>query len=429
MKLLKMHSEGQAQTDRIRDASKPREQLGGGRGGKHGNIFRVSRDHGEVSGANPKSCIHVLATTSSSTLRPKRHHFFLHEYQCTTDPSPFMTIPRSPFSSTSESVPGKGILGLALLHPGAQVCQQLTYQYPLKLIAPDPHKSLDDKQRPVSVVFILTYGGGLVGGDQITLRAHLLSDTRLIFLTQGSTKIFKSSSREVVSRQNLHVTLETGAALCYLPDPTQPFADSVYDQRQTFYLNPRSRSSSLCMLDWVSQGREARGEKWDLHSWKGKIEVREPVPKGENHPGRLLLRDAVMLSGKGAQRRQHGTLSATDNLGVFGTLIVHGPLFEQIGSFIMDEFSHQPRIGGKSWPRQEHEKEAEEDAATASRNQRHRQEEADGLLWTVANIRGFVVVKFGAHDVTGAKRWLRTLLRHDGIIEKAFGHQAFFCLR
>ena len=170
-----------------------------------------------------------------------------------------MSLPSSPFG-VSSSAAGTGEIILALLPPGRQVLQKCTYQYPLKLIAPDPHHSSEEKH--VTVAFLLTYGGGLVGGDQIKLKVELQDATRLVLVTQGSTKIFKSPHRSVVSQQILNVSIGSKAALCYLPDPTQPFAESVYEQRQTFFVQPDG-TSSLLMLDWLSEGRRARGESWD----------------------------------------------------------------------------------------------------------------------------------------------------------------------
>src|ERR1700709_1836830 len=100
-----------------------------------------------------------------------------------------MSIPISPFAASSPAA-GTGEIILNLLPPGRQVLQRCTYQYPLKLIAPDPHYSSEDKH--VTVAFLLTYGGGLVGGDQISLKAELQNGSKLILLTQGGTKIFKS---------------------------------------------------------------------------------------------------------------------------------------------------------------------------------------------------------------------------------------------
>ncbi|KAL8850907.1 MAG: hypothetical protein Q9221_004162 [Calogaya cf. arnoldii] len=314
----------------------------------------------------------------------------------------------------SVTTPGFGEIYLTLLFDKKQVLSTFTYEYPLKLIAPDAHKSATGKH--VTVVFLLSYGGGLVGGDKISLKMSLDDNTRLALLTQGSTKIFKSPDAATVSHQVLDVKIGKGASLCYLPDPTQPFKASIYEQRQTFYIDPAG-SSSLLMLDWVSGGRRACGESWTLSSWKGCNEVRQ---LNESLQGRLLLRDAVMLHEEdlGADLAQK-----THNMGVFGTLIVYGPTFHELGDFIMQEFGAQPRIGAKAW---DHGR-AQTAVETAARSKQAAVD--DGLLWTAASVRGFVVVKFGSTEVDGARRWLGSLLRRQGTVETEFGHRSLLCLR
>jgi urease accessory protein len=165
------------------------------------------------------------------------------------------------------------------------------------------------------------------------------------------------------------------------------------------------------MLDWVSEGRRALGESWTLWSWKGRNEVREYDEQGS---GRLLLRDAVML-----HEDDLGSTSLIDksnNMGVFGTLIVYGPLLRDLAEFLINEFTSQPRIGAKNWTN---------DAAT----QVEQGKQAEGLLWTAAKVRGFVLVKFGAEDLDRARHWLGGLLKQEGTVEKLFGHQALMCLR
>ena len=332
-----------------------------------------------------------------------------------------MSLPSSPFAA-STSVPGQGVIELSLLPPSKQVLTALTYQYPLKLIAPDPHRSPNQGQDPVTIVFLLTYGGGLVGGDKINLRIHLREHTRLALLTQGSTKIFKSPSRTVASGQALEVTVDKEAALCYLPDPTQPFGESVYEQCQIFYVDPKG-ASSLCVLDWVSEGRRARGESWALHLWRGRNEIRKQGPGTK----RLLLRDSLILSDHQQAEQENGLLERMNGKGVFGTLILYGRLFQKLGEFFLREFSSQPRIGAKSWTSEDSLKERPEEEVR--RDHRRLREQADALLWTSAEVRGFVLVKFGAREVDGARRWLGEILREEGSIEREFGHQALFCLR
>jgi urease accessory protein len=335
-----------------------------------------------------------------------------------------MSLPLSPFAGFT-SVPGEGAIELSLLPPRKQVLKTLTYQYPLKLIVPDPHRAPNEQGDPITVIFLLTYGGGLVGGDRINLRVDLAAQTKLVLLTQGSTKIFKSPSRTVVSGQTIRVKVGRGAAVCYLPDPTQPFGESVYEQCQTFEVDTKG-SSSLCVLDWVNEGRKARGESWALHSWKGRNEVRELEPEDKAR-GRLLLRDVVILSDNQQAQQGNGLLDKTSGMGVFGTLIMYGPIFKNLGDYFMDEFSSQPRIGAKNWSGESSSRESLPEEVR--RDKRQEQEQADGLLWTAARVRGFVLVKFGAREVDGARKWLAAVFRQEGSVEKEFGHQALFCLR
>ena len=336
-----------------------------------------------------------------------------------------MHFPPSPFAPTTSS-PGSGRVLVASLPPGKQVLSTFTYQYPLKLIAPDPHVSPETAKHPVTVVFLLTYGGGLVGGDKISLDIVLTDYTRLVLLTQGSTKIFKSASRSVSSGQLLNVTVGRQASLCYLPDPTQPFGESVYEQRQTFYVDPGA-GSSLCVLDWVSEGRRARCESWTLWSWKARNEFRQAGGDG-NGRDQLLLRDSVMLDDNSVGlARVSGLTAKTDGMGIFGTLILHGPTFKDLGDFFIEEFLNMPRIGAKDWSS---EKLQPTDLLLHEfRQARQLLEKADSLLWTAARVRSFVVVKFGARETDGARTWLRTMIKHEGSVERQFGHQALLCLR
>ena len=77
----------------------------------------------------------------------------------------------------------------------------IAYQYPLKLISPT---SPSGGQKSV-VVFLLSYGGGLVGGDSVKLGIEIRAGASLSLVTQGHTKIFKSPSPEVVTSQTMTV--------------------------------------------------------------------------------------------------------------------------------------------------------------------------------------------------------------------------------
>lgn len=63
------------------------------------------------------------------------------------------------------------------LHANRAVLSELSYTYPLKLLSPYI-------QDATAIVYLLTYGGGLVGGDEVHLTVSVESGARLILLSQ-----------------------------------------------------------------------------------------------------------------------------------------------------------------------------------------------------------------------------------------------------
>lgn len=329
----------------------------------------------------------------------------------------------SPFG-VSTSKAGHGSIILNVLPPNKPVLQSISYQYPLKLVAPDPlpppsHGSIENTPSLIHTVFLLTYGGGIVAGDAINLKVDLDSHTRLILLTQGSTKIFKTPSPDLVSLQYMTVHLKKNAALVYLPDPVQPFAQTAFSQSQTYHLD--NNEGNLCVCDWVTSGRSARGENWDLYEYKSRNEVWGTSDTGKK---RLLLRDNLILDRHG---RTNMALSARmDGFSVFGTVIIRGPAFSSLSKFFLDEFEALPRIGGRNWG------DAAQPELTPKEQRRYdrlQREKHDGLVWSAASVRGFVLVKFASKEVEGSRNWLRDMIKEDGSVLYSFGERALLCLK
>ncbi|KAF2873577.1 UreD urease accessory protein-domain-containing protein [Massariosphaeria phaeospora] len=333
----------------------------------------------------------------------------------------------SPFSKSS-SKPGHGSIVLKLLPPDTPVLSTLSYQYPLKLVAPDPlpppeHKSEAGAPRLVHTVFLLTYGGGIVSGDSINLSVCLEGRSRLVLLTQGSTKIFKTADPTVLSSQHMTVTIAPHAALVYLPDPVQPFAQTAFSQAQIY--NLVSAQGSLCVCDWVTSGRSARGENWDVYDYKSRNEVWTVNTGADGSTRRrLLLRDNLILDKNG----HTGMLLSErmDGYSVFGTLILYGPLFSALSGHFLGEFEALPRIGGRNWGDSV---QPELTPKEQRRQTRQEREKTDGLIWSAANVRGFVLVKFASREVEGSRNWLRDMLREEGSVLALFGERALLCLK
>ncbi|KAI0034266.1 UreD-domain-containing protein [Vararia minispora EC-137] len=183
----------------------------------------------------------------------------------------------------------------ARLHGAKVVFPELAYTYPLKLLSP---RIEDDS---VAIVYTLSYGGGLVGGDRISLSVDVGPGVKLLLLSQGSTKVFKTrpGTRRAVhhtqsdspeTRQRLHARVSAGGALFLLPDPVTCFASASYAQIQTLELE---RGASAVLLDWYTSGRRARGEEWAFVRYRSVNEIWVD--------GVRVARDATLLEGDGQE--------------------------------------------------------------------------------------------------------------------------------
>ncbi|KDQ12931.1 hypothetical protein BOTBODRAFT_34072 [Botryobasidium botryosum FD-172 SS1] len=180
---------------------------------------------------------------------------------------------------------------------------ELSYSYPLKLLSPQ-----GASDAPVAIAYMMSYGGGLVSGDQVELDVDVGAGTSLLLLTQGSTKVFKSrqsayltpplsptldgkapspedkETRTAATTQKINFTISPDALLLLLPDPVTCFRDSSYSQLQTFHLEP---GASAAILDWFTSGRMSRGEQWDFERYRSANEV--------FLDGKRIMRDVMLL--------------------------------------------------------------------------------------------------------------------------------------
>jgi hypothetical protein len=78
--------------------------------------------------------------------------------------------------SLSESSAGHGHVAVSL-HAGKAILSSLSSAYPLKLLSPYIHDE-------TALVYLMTYGGGLVGGDEIVVDVTVQLGARLLLLSQ-----------------------------------------------------------------------------------------------------------------------------------------------------------------------------------------------------------------------------------------------------
>lgn len=85
----------------------------------------------------------------------------------------------SSLHSTRKLAAGEGAVKLARAGQQA-VFETVAFSYPLKLIVPSRH--LKDG---LNALYMISYGGGLVAGDRVTMRVEVEKGATLVLLTQG----------------------------------------------------------------------------------------------------------------------------------------------------------------------------------------------------------------------------------------------------
>ena len=146
-----------------------------------------------------------------------------------------------------------------------------------------PHY-LDDTG--TAYIYLLSTGGGVVGGDRYAITMTLENGARACVTTASATKIYYSAGKP--ARQSFDVSLQAGAVFEYLPEQIIPFSGSIFRQDMRVRLG---HGAIAVVAEIVAPGRLARGESFFYDSYISGLSV-------ANSEGRLLVRDRTCLQPK-----------------------------------------------------------------------------------------------------------------------------------
>lgn len=172
-------------------------------------------------------------------------------------------------------------------------------------------------------VYAATLGGGFVGGDAVRMTVEAAEGARALLTTQASTKVYRS---RLPASQHIVGSVDDDALLAMVPDPVVCFAGAHFSQEQRYELSSRA---NLVVVDWITSGRHAVGERWLFHHYASRIDVRRA--------GRRIVFDAVVLTDADG--------SIADRLGRFevsATAVITGPLVYEAAAQIVQEVSNLP---------------------------------------------------------------------------------------
>jgi urease accessory protein len=206
--------------------------------------------------------------------------------------------------TVSRAQAGRGELTVRCGDDGRSVVTRAFATSPLRLLTPKNHGR-------ASWIYTSSYGGGLVGGDQLELEVEVGPGAAAFLSTQSSTKVYRSARG---TSAGLHGRIAAGGLLAVAPDPVVCFAASAYRQVQSFDI---SAGGNLVLVDWLSSGRHGSGERWAFRDYTARLLVRID--------GTTVVHDALALrAGDGNLRERLGRFDVLATVLILGTTLRTG---------------------------------------------------------------------------------------------------------
>lgn len=123
----------------------------------------------------------------------------------------------------------------------------------------------------VPVTYLMSTGGGVVGGDRLDIDVRLADRSHAMITTQAATRIHRMDAG--FATQDVALTLGAGAVCEWVPDPLIPYAGSRFQQRLRATI---PEDAVLVVSDVLSAGRVARGERWAVDALVSQVEITRP---------------------------------------------------------------------------------------------------------------------------------------------------------
>lgn len=211
--------------------------------------------------------------------------------------------------------PGTGFLDVARVDRRSVVRRAFSTS-PLRLLTPRNHGN-------AAWVYASSYGGGLVGGDDLRLTVRVEPGASAFLSSQASTKVYRSDSRAALY---LDADVADGGQLIVWPDPVVCFAGSAFRQVQRVEL---ADEAGLVLVDVMTSGRRASGERWEFSEYLTDLVV--------CRHGRVILRDALRLTAA------EGNLAARmGRFDVLATIVISGSRWQAEAERIIANVASSP---------------------------------------------------------------------------------------
>eukprot|EP00037_Helgoeca_nana_P020057 m.198016 g.198016 ORF g.198016 m.198016 type:complete len:602 (-) comp25113_c0_seq1:15-1820(-) len=148
-------------------------------------------------------------------------------------------------------------------------------------------------------VIVSGHGGGLLGGDTYAVDVDVGDAATLLLQSQSATKVFqrREATNFRPTQTRTTISVGNGGLVVLAPDCIVPFRNS--ELHAALDLELRSPTASAVVVDAVSAGRVALGERWHLHRLTQKARYRRRRLSSSSdagpHPSDAILDVALAL--------------------------------------------------------------------------------------------------------------------------------------
>lgn len=121
-----------------------------------------------------------------------------------------------------------------------------------------------------TLVHLHNVSGGVLGGDELTLRVNVRAGARVQITTTGATRLYRPRENAAPASQLNEIHVEENGLLEYVPDSLIPYGGARFRQRTSIRM---AAGASLFWWEIVAPGREARNEIFQYESLELKTNI------------------------------------------------------------------------------------------------------------------------------------------------------------
>jgi urease accessory protein len=120
-----------------------------------------------------------------------------------------------------------------------------------------------------SMVYLSSYGGGMVQGDQVRLRITCGAGATAFVGSQANGRVFKHIDKGQ-AEQVIQAEVQGNGCVVMCPEPLVLHAHSRFVQRQEWQV---AQGASLVLADWFQSGRSDAGEEFAYQAWTSEARI------------------------------------------------------------------------------------------------------------------------------------------------------------